>query len=77
MKLRKKQKEKEILPQISKRIKEKRDFAVVVNLTKFEKRELKQMSKKVGLSMSAFVRECIFKKFLDSIKIQIIGSGGA
>ncbi len=47
-----------------------------MNLTKFEKRELRQMSKKVGLTMSAFVRECIFKKFLDSIKIQIIESGG-
>ncbi len=76
MKLRKKQKEKEVLPQIPKRIKEKRDFAIVVNLTKNEKKELRQMSKKVGLTMSAFIRECIFKKFLDAIKIQIIGSGG-
>jgi len=35
------------------------------------------MSKKVGMTMAAFIRECIFKKFLDAIKIQIIGSGRA
>lgn len=77
MRLRKKQKEREVLPQISKKIKEKRDFGIFVGLTKLEKRELRKMSKKVGLTMSAFIRECIFKKFLDAIKIQIIGSGGA
>ena len=80
MKLRKKHKEKEVLPQIPKipkRIKPLRNFGVFVGLNKFEKRKLRQMSKKVGLSMSAFIREAIFKKFLDSIKIQIIGSGRA
>jgi len=71
LKFRKKKQE----PQIPKKIKPKRDFGVFVGLTKIEKRDLRQMSKKVGMTMAAFIRECIFKKFLDAIKIQIIGSG--
>jgi len=66
-------KKKESSPKIPQRIKDKRKFTVVINLTKLEKQDLQEMSRKVGLSMSAFVRECIFKKFLSAIKIQITG----